>query len=391
MNKGTVIIASSILDAWGGSEELWAKTVPFIQSAGYQVVVCKNQIHHNHKRIAGLKENGVTFLPTAPAKPFLVRLYWKIVNKIRFWIGIKGDPDKPYFYYWYDSLTFKKYLKKYKPKMVLVSQGVNFDGLHYAHACMDCKVPYALVSHKAVDFYWPQHFDHRESIRSIFKNARHCFFVSEHTKRLTEEQYGLRLPGSRVILNPIKNTEYIPFPSTEEGFQLCCIGRIFIVEKGQDMLIRVLSQPKWKSRPVVVNFIGTGPDEVVLKELAELLGVNNISFHGHVDDVYELWGKSHALVLPSRTEGLPLVIVEAMMAGRPVITTDVGGNKEFLEEGETAFIGHANDQSFEEAMERAWQRRQCWAEMGEKASRSIRSRIHESPEKTFANQLLSAL
>src|SRR3546814_14979498 len=101
------------------------------------------------------------------------------------------------------------------------------------------------------------------------------------------------------------------------------------------MLIRLLSQPKWRSRPVIVNFVGTGPDETVLKELAQLLGVNNINFHGHIDNVYELWSRSHALVLPSRTEGLPLVIVEAMMAGRPVITTDVGGNKEFLEEGVT--------------------------------------------------------
>lgn len=391
MNKGTVIIASSIMDAWGGSEELWAKTVPFFQQAGYKVVVCKHQIDHKHKRIAGMIDEGVTFLSTAPAKPLYVRLFWKIVNKIRQWAGVKGDPEKPYFYYSYDSLTFKKYLKTYKPRIVLVSQGVNFDGLHYAHACMDLNIPYALVSHKAVDFYWPQFLDHREEIRSIFRKARHCFFVSEHTKRLTEEQYGVRLPESHVILNPVKPTDYIPYPSSDDVFHLCCIGRIFIVEKGQDMLIRVLSQPKWKSRPIVVNFIGTGPDEIVLKELAEMLDVKNINFYGHIDNVYELWSKSHALVLPSRTEGLPLVIVEAMMAGRPIITTDVGGNREFLEEGETAFIGHANDESFEETMERAWANRERWSEMGKKASRSIRNRIPGNPEKIFADHLLSTL
>src|SRR3546814_16041794 len=117
------------------------------------------------------------------------------------------------------------------------------------------------------------------------------------------------------------------------------------------MGIRLLIQPKGRSRPVIVDFVGTGPDETVLKELAQLLGVNNINFHGHIDNVYELWSRSHALVLPSRTEGLPLVIVEAMMAGRPVITTDVGGNKEIWEEGVTAFIGHANDVLLQETME----------------------------------------
>lgn len=389
--KQTIFIASAIMDAWGGSEELWAKAVPYLQQAGFNVVVCKHFIHHKHKRIAALMNEGVTFLSTAPKKPFRIRLYWRILNQVRYWLGFRLDPNKPYFYHSYDSITFKAYLKEYQPQLVLISQGVNFDGLHYAYVSMEAGVPYALVSHKAVDFYWPQDHGHREAIRSIFRNASHCFFVSQHNKRLTEEQYGLRLPESRVIFNPVKPTEYIPYPSSEDVFQLCCVGRIFIVEKGQDMLVRVLSQPKWKSRPIVVKVIGTGPDETVLKELIELLNVKNIQFCGHVDNVYELWSKSHALVLPSRTEGLPLVIVEAMMAGRPVITTDAGGNKEFLEEGATAFIGQANDVSLEETMERAWENRSRWEEMGKEASRAIRKRVPDNPEKIFADYLLAAL
>src|SRR3546814_5951910 len=127
-------------------------------------------------------------------------------------------------------------------------------------------------------------------------NARHCFFVSQHNQQLTEEQYGVRLPESRVIFNPVKPTAYIPYPTSEDVFQLCCVGRIFIVEKGQDMLIRLLSQPKWRSRPVIVNFVGTGTDETVLTELAQLLGVNNINFNGHIDNVYELWRDRKSVV-----------------------------------------------------------------------------------------------
>src|SRR3546814_662176 len=229
------------MDAWGGSEELWVKSVPYLQCAGFKIVVCKHHIHREHRRIAALIDEGVTFLSTAPAKPFLVRLYWKIGNKIRYWVGVKGDPTKPPFYYSYDSITFKKYLKQYKPRLVLVSQGVNFDGLHYAHACMDTRIPHALISHKAVDFYWPQFADHREEIRSVFRNARHCFFVSQHNQQLTEEQYGVRLPESRVIFNPVKPTAYIPYPTSEDVFQLCCVGRIFIVEKGDRKRTRLNS------------------------------------------------------------------------------------------------------------------------------------------------------
>src|SRR3546814_626157 len=106
--KQTVFIASAIMDAWGGSEELWVKSVPYLQCAGFKIVVCKHHIHREHRRIAALIDEGVTFLSTAPAKPFLVRLYWKIGNKIRSWVGVKGDPTKPPFYYSYDSITLDR-------------------------------------------------------------------------------------------------------------------------------------------------------------------------------------------------------------------------------------------------------------------------------------------
>jgi glycosyltransferase involved in cell wall biosynthesis len=57
-----------------------------------------------------------------------------------------------------------------------------------------------------------------------------------------------------------------------------------------------------------------------------------------------------------------------MMYGRPVVTTDVGGNREVLEEGVTGWIAEAaTPASFDAALERAWNLRLNWAEMGVKA------------------------
>jgi glycosyltransferase involved in cell wall biosynthesis len=54
-----------------------------------------------------------------------------------------------------------------------------------------------------------------------------------------------------------------------------------------------------------------------------------------------------------------------MMCGRPVVTTDVGGNREVLEEGVTGWIAEAaTPASFDAALERAWNAKSKWAEMG---------------------------
>lgn len=386
--KDTIFIASSILIPWGGCEDLWSQSVPILQQQGYHIAVFKLQIHEDHPKIAKHIQEGVEFFATQPRRRLVARVYRKTRRKVRQLLGL--DKVSPSFGFGHteEAITFAKYLRRYPVKLVLISQGTNFDGLGYAYVCMQLGIPYVIVSHKAIDFYWP-YVEYREGMRQVLTHAKACYFVSEHNKRLTEEQFGVRLPGSKVVFNPVKPTKHIPYPDTDGVFHLVCIGRLFIVEKGQDMLVRAFSQEKWKNRPIKVSIVGSGPDEHVLRELVELLNASNVSFYGEVGDIYEVWRHAHALVLPSRTEGLPLVIVEAMMAGRPVITTDVGGNKEFLEEGVTGFVGDASDLSFEQTLERAWQRRDAWKTMGDQAALAIRKIVPDSPERIFSDLLQS--
>lgn len=383
--KDTIFIASTIAIPWGGCEDLWSQCVPILQNQGYHVAVFKYQVD-DHPKITRHKQDGVEFFATLPRRRLPERVFSKIRRKLKERLRVKEDSPEFRFGYTEEVRTFSKYLSKYPVKLALISQGANFEGLGYAYACMKRNIPYVVVSHKAIDFYWPP-VDHREGMRKVLANAKGCYFVSQHNKRLTEEQFGVRLPESRVIFNPVKPTQHIPYPATIGFFHLVCIGRLFLIEKGQDILIRALSHEKWKNRPIKVSIVGSGPDKDVLSDMVKLLGVTNISFCGEVSDIYEVWKRAHALVLPSRTEGLPLVIVEAMMAGRPVITTDVGGNKEFLEEGVTGFIGDASDVSFEQTLERAWQQRDTWKAMGDQAAISIRKIIPAAPEQIFAGIL----
>jgi glycosyltransferase involved in cell wall biosynthesis len=173
----------------------------------------------------------------------------------------------------------------------------------------------------------------------------------------------------------------------EAEYKLACIGRYFLLDKGQDMLIRIMGRDVWKKRNITVTFIGSGPDKDALQSLATLHGVENVLFEGYATDMVEVWKKYHALILPSRSEGMPLVLLEAMSAGRPSIITNAGGNAEIVQNDVTGFIGEAQTESFSEAMERAWVKRSEWKEMGTKASTYIKEKIPLSPEKEFANQI----
>ena len=148
-----------------------------------------------------------------------------------------------------------------------------------------------------------------------------------------------------------------------------------------------MNEKKWRDRPVTITFFGSGNDEQGLKDMAALLKLDNVFFAGHVKDMDALWREYHALILPSRSEGLPLSMVEAMAAGRIAIISKAGGNTELIKENETAFSGYPYEETFDEAMERAWQQRDNWEAMGLQAAKDIAAVVPASPEKEFIEHL----
>jgi glycosyltransferase involved in cell wall biosynthesis len=377
-------IRSYCWDDWGGSEELWAKSIPYLQEKGFKFQILKPKINRRHPEYVKLAGLGVSLRDLKPTR---------LIEKI----GIQGNVKLNEWFIKFklpfaqDALIktpFVNAIKDFNPNLVVIAQGINFDGLKDAYACAVLKIPYVVIAQKAVDFFWPPE-ELRDLMIYALQNAKKCFFVSNHNKRITEEQFGIRLPNAEVVFNPTKiSRRVLDYPSTDKGYRLACVARLFVIDKGQDILLRIFSKEKWKNRPVTVSLIGGGQDTVGLKALAKLLNVTNVEFVGHVSDMDNLWNNYHALVLPSRGEGLPLSMIEAMSVGRTVIVTDVGGNADYVEDGVTGFIGQPNEQSFEDALERAWQRREEWERIGHYAASVINQKIPVKPEKDFAETLI---
>jgi len=287
-------------------------------------------------------------------------------------------------------LLLALHLTARRPDLVIISQGDNYDGLHFGYLCRKLRIPYALISQKATDHFWPPD-RYRRYRRGVFTGAARCFFVSERNRRLTEEQNGMTLTNAEVVRNPYLagRDGPLPWPGREdECLRLACVARLHLLDKGQDILLRVLAREKWKNRDLHVSFFGRGVNGESLADLAARLGVSKVSFEGQAEDVPGIWKNHHALVLPSRAEGLPLSLVEAMMCGRPAVVTSVGGNAEIVDDRVTGFLAAPDETSLDAALEEVWARRTDLSEMGRLASVRIRELVRPDPAKDFADALL---
>lgn len=130
----------------------------------------------------------------------------------------------------------------------------------------------------------------------------------------------------------------------EDATVVVAIGRLSR-EKGQDQLLRTVARlgDQSDSDPFVVC-VGDGPERERLKALAHGLGLGpRVRFVGYSKNVSVYYVGSDLMILPSRSEGLPNVILEAHLLGCPVVGFEVGGVGEIIKDGETGWLVPAGD------------------------------------------------
>ncbi|HEY9480481.1 MAG TPA: glycosyltransferase, partial [Gemmatimonadaceae bacterium] len=118
-----------------------------------------------------------------------------------------------------------------------------------------------------------------------------------------------------------------------------CIGWVgrLSAEKGPDVFIDAI--PLLAPPLPGISIVGNGPDEPALRERAARLGVaERVRWHGIVPGAGALLAAFDALVLSSRTEGIPIVLLEAAAAGTPIVTTRVGGVPSMFSDGEALLV-----------------------------------------------------
>jgi glycosyltransferase involved in cell wall biosynthesis len=127
---------------------------------------------------------------------------------------------------------------------------------------------------------------------------------------------------------------------SNDRFTVGWVGRLSH-EKGADVALRALARITDPS--VALSVIGSGAEEPALRMLASSLGITDrVAWHGRVQSAEQYFRAFDAFLLSSRTEGTPMVLLEAMAARIPAVVARVGGVPDVVSEAE-AWLVRAED------------------------------------------------
>ena len=144
-----------------------------------------------------------------------------------------------------------------------------------------------------------------------------------------------------------------------DRFSFCYVGRLSH-EKGVDILLNALHQLNQTphGKRVDLHLVGGGREEQALRTQAQSLGLANVHFHGtQPHNKVPLWlSACDVFCLPSRREGCPNVVLEALASGKPVVAARVGGLPELINEQNGILTASEDPQSLAEGMQKAIER-----------------------------------
>ena len=150
--------------------------------------------------------------------------------------------------------------------------------------------------------------------------------ISASNQRMVADYYGLSLNRVPMVHNPVDVKRFASGERTEDGqFRFITAGR-FSLEKNQQMMYRAFASFVDSGNNARLLMLGKGAEEENLKSLARELKIDDrIDYAGFVPNVEDYLKTADVFLLSSHYEAQPLCVLEAMAAGLPVISTDVGG------------------------------------------------------------------
>lgn len=364
------ILFVSTVNSWAGSEIMWTEIAASLAEKGYDITFA---IRYKNPVIQKLVVKGGTYIDLSRIESVQERVLRKL--------NLKKHP-------------FIKVLKNKKPPLVFINVGNNVHGNYYLTSCSRAGIPYVTMTHLIPILLWA--FINDEEINEIRKNyqqSQQNYFVSRANLRQHNIMLGDEHPNSKIVLNPFTVPQQVTdeYPPVIDGhYQIAMVGRLETFHKGHDLLLQVISQAKWKDRPVTFNIFGTGPHLKLLERLLKKYEITNVVFKGYEQEVINIWKNNHLLIMPSRMEGQSLALIEAMWCFRGAVVTDVGGAKELITDGVTGFVAdYPAISDVDNALEKAWHLRDKWEAIGRNAGRKIREIYQEDPVENFTKEIQS--
>jgi len=186
-------------------------------------------------------------------------------------------------------------------------------------------------------------------------------------------------PADEDVRSGLRQTLKVP----EDAFVGVYTGRL-VRYKGLIPLIRGFAPFADEDRNAVLVLVGDGSNDIhncqqELEELVAELGLeDSVKFAGAVDNVVDYLRMSDCFLFPTEDEAFGISLIEAMACGLPVISTDIGGIADYLQDGENGLVIETGDpEGISRALERLYTRPQLREQLGERARAMVVERFSQ--------------
>jgi glycosyltransferase involved in cell wall biosynthesis len=179
----------------------------------------------------------------------------------------------------------------------------------------------------------------RQHERCLWPLAHHIVCNSQALKSVLTKSYGVPAARLTIIPNGVDTEYFQPATALANGPpRLLYIGRL-VPDKDPDTLLQAFQLTIRAHPDAELWLVGEGPRQAALQELAFRHSLSaRVRFIPPTDDLLPVLQQATFMVLSSRTEALPNVVLEAMAAGLPVVATRVGGVPELVDPGVTGWL-----------------------------------------------------
>jgi len=280
-------------------------------------------------------------------------LTWKVIKSkylshskriVDYYGGLSNRSNIVVFHELYTAYYFlnSKFYDKKKHKVILYhhANGEMFKMLTIYHPLLE-------KSKYMSNLYDIQKFvlNYIDRLVFISNNARINFLSQNPT--FEENRAGFIYNGIEDLSEEKKKeVEYLRMNAKRDFIQLVCAGTIN-TRKGQEILVRAFAKADEKQREKLkIYFLGNGPQKSYLEDLVIKLGISkHFVFTGGVNNVDQYLAESDIFILPSKDEGLPISIIEAMRVSLPIISTNVAGIPEMIDHEKNGLLTNPDENS----------------------------------------------
>ena len=166
--------------------------------------------------------------------------------------------------------------------------------------------------------------------RQLERATDSLIFVSEYEKKAYYEKVGPPRCDDILVYNGLSTEEFEPVLPAKDACHFLYIGMMRDL-KGPDLFLKAFALARQNSdRNLTTGFIGDGPDKDKYIRLIAELGLEDCVFVEDAMPARQAFTKGKVVVVPSRAESMPYLVLETIAASKPIVSTNVGGLPEIF-------------------------------------------------------------